>query len=136
MFKKIVTFLAFSSAILMMANTPDMTEFPSFPSEWKVFPLVERGYAPSAEELSAIPATLQGKSPVMVTVDEEVDLAPVLGGIQTGATAWLYAELEVPEAMDYEVGAGADWWFAFYCNGEEAFSTLIEELIARSPEEE
>ena len=134
MSKKIVTFLAFSSAILMMAKTPDMTEFPSFPSEWKVFPLVERGYAPSAEELSAIPETLQGKSPVMVTVDEEVDLAPVLGGIQTGATAWLYAELEVPEAMDYEVGAGADWWFAFYCNGEEAFSTLNSGNVLHPPQ--
>ena len=134
MSKKIVTFLAFSSAILMMANTSDATDFPSFPSEWKVFPLIERGYAPSAEELSAIPATLQGKSPVMVTVDEEVDLAPVLGGIQTGATAWLYAELEVPEAMDYEVGAGADWWFAFYCNGEEAFSTLNSGNVLHPPQ--
>ena len=109
-------------------------QMPMFPSQWKVFAEVERGYVPTRAELAAVPEQLQGKRPVTVTVDEEVDLAPVLGGIQTGATAWLYAELEVPEAMDYEVGAGADWWFAFYCNGEEAFSTLNSGNVLHPPQ--
>lgn len=109
-------------------------QLPAYPSQWKVFAEIERGYVPTRAELAAVPELLQGKRPVTVTVDEEVDLAPVLGGIQTGATAWLYAELEVPEAMDYEVGAGADWWFAFYCNGEEAFSTLNSGNVLHPPQ--
>ena len=115
-------------------SATDLEKTPAFPSVWTVFPNIERGYAPSAEELSAIPEALQSKSPVTLSVDEEVDLASALGGVREGATAWLYAELEASEAMDYTVGAGADWWFAFYCNGEEAFSTLNSGNLLHPPQ--
>ena len=124
----------FCTMCLTMVNSAELDSIPPYPSEWTVFPNVERGYVPSTEELSAIPETLQGKSPVKVEVDEAVDLAPVLGGVREGATAWLYAELEAPETMDYQVGAGADWWFAFYCNGEEAFSTLNVGNVLHPPQ--
>ncbi len=40
--------------------------------------------------------------------------------------AWLFANLESPEAMDVTIGFGADWWFTAWVNGELAAATPLD----------
>lgn len=95
-----------------------------YPKEWKVFLPIDKNYQPTEAELSRIPETLCGRTPLLRRMDNKLDLAPDFGGVVAENCAWLYAELNSDKECEYNVGVGADWWFAYYLNGKEVQSTF------------
>ena len=95
-----------------------------FPVKWHVFLPVEKKFQPSKADLCRIPSQLgpvKGR-PVLMS-GSELDLAVLFGNQKTGNCAWLYAVLDSPEAQDYTVSGGADWWMTLYVNGKAVLDT-------------
>jgi beta-glucanase (GH16 family) len=95
----------------------------AFPDKWQAFGPISADFQPSATELTTMPETLNGLSPVSITrSNHTLDLGDLL--TKSEQCAWLFAELDTDFAITYTIGAGADWWMQWYVNGEVVLDTL------------
>ena len=98
------------------------------PNWWKVFPDADADKL-NATNLASVPNTLPGKNG---EVSGTYALAPgnslaidkVAGGFGERRNAVAYATIDAPRAMKLPVAAQADWWMAWYVNGEKVYDGL------------
>jgi tetratricopeptide (TPR) repeat protein len=55
---------------------------------------------------------------------DRLDISAILGGHDRQDTVLLFGELHAERAMEIPIGAAADWWMAWWINGEPAYDTL------------
>ncbi|MBR4673616.1 MAG: family 16 glycosylhydrolase [Victivallales bacterium] len=95
-----------------------------FPERWTLFGEVDANYAPTAEELVSIPEQLAGVDGKLVFLkDNTLDFAQIMGRGQNKC-GWAFATLNSQCDCEYTLGAGADWWMAYYLNGEKLIDTF------------
>lgn len=95
-----------------------------FPRQFTVF---EIGRAGEMIEfpLDKIPEELYGVKGKSVTLNNNnIDFSTFTGKSILRQNAVLYATLKAPCDTDYDIGAGADYFFAYYINGEKVIDTL------------
>ncbi len=95
-----------------------------FPRQFTVF---EIGRAGEMIEfpLDKIPEELYGVKGKSVTLNNNnIDFSTFTGRSILRQNAVLYATLKAPCDTDYDIGAGADYFFAYYINGEKVIDTL------------
>lgn len=103
-----------------------------FGTRWTVFgPLDRKTPAPAAVRQGRIPETLKRGTttlPARVAVPRRgvLDLKPMLGGADVDRAALVFIPVEAPETAEYEIGIGADWWFAAWIDGQVLGDTLSE----------
>jgi len=98
------------------------------PLWWKVFVDVDAPHA-TQEQLSVMPETLPGKNgPVeghsMWAAKNRINFAEIAGGYSEKRPGIAYAYLDAPRAMELPCAASADWWMAWYVNGQKVYDTL------------
>ncbi len=60
-----------------------------------------------------------------VTFEEDsLNIAELLSGHQRQDTVFLFGQLHADEAMEVMIGGAADWWMAWWVNGEPVYDTL------------
>ena len=103
----------------------------AFPNIWTAFLPMDADYQPTKQELTSIPAALNGVKPRKVQFaggehDFKPDFENKPGPLPHGAgnCAWLFAEINAPQDEDYTIGAGADWWMQVNVNGKAVIDTL------------
>ncbi|MBO4512724.1 MAG: family 16 glycosylhydrolase [Victivallales bacterium] len=75
--------------------------------------------------LDKVPAELYGVKPSTLTLDNNIIAFPAFKGKSIRRqNAVLYATINAPSDTDYDIGAGADYFFAYYINGEKVLDTL------------
>lgn len=102
---------------------------------------VSRGWAPTPEQLSAIPERLVWQEQEIEprryqTVNHQLDLHPILGAPPFGAAgvhlrdfacwgqaAWVYVPVTSPRAEDATLGFGGDWVSQVWFNGEQVYAS-------------
>jgi len=102
----------------------------AWPEKWTLFGTVPfETPAPAPEQLRAVPehlrlgeAELEGRE--VRFAEEELNLAAEFGGHRRGDTAYLFGILHAERAVEVLIGAGADWWMAWWVNGEPVYDTL------------
>ena len=52
------------------------------------------------------------------------DLAPLLGGVKEGRTAYVFIPVTAPVTAEYRLRFGADWWYQAWMDGEPVSDTL------------
>ena len=92
-----------------------------FPREWMMF-------APVPKDLQApldrIPDTLGGVAgKKVVLTGNMIEFKDVFPEHKLHNCAWLYGEINAARAGEYTVGAGADYFMAFYVNGKPVIDT-------------
>lgn len=102
---------------------------PPFQDRWIVFP-----YALPPVDPGKIPATLTdaaGKAVTPVSCvarkfrNQPTKVLTVPGKeFSTRSPAMLYQEIESPVDQELLIGTAADYWFTFYCNGKQVYTTL------------
>ncbi|OGV67642.1 MAG: hypothetical protein A3K19_14670 [Lentisphaerae bacterium RIFOXYB12_FULL_65_16] len=104
----------------------------AFPKEWLVFgPGEQDTPEPDAEALAAVQPELAWSNMKLLgqkaaLADNRIDLGALLGGKQSGKTAYLLAEIEVAKDTEITIGAGADWWMKWWVNGAPIGDTLAD----------
>ncbi len=109
---------------------PASVEGVQWPDEWMMFGPVgwdEAELAP--EQLREVRETLQlgGDECVGRPVefdDGRIDLSALLGGHERRDTVYLFGEVHADRAVEVPIGAAADWWMAWWLNGEPLYDTL------------
>ncbi len=103
----------------------------TFGTRWTVFGPFFRDDAPlEASKLAACPETLTvgGKrlKPQAVTANANglANLAPALGGVMEGRSAYVFIPLSAPKTGEYQLGLGADWWLEAWVDGKKIGDTL------------
>lgn len=101
----------------------------SMPSWWRVFldadvsRLSTKQWATIPRELTATGGQSIAGQQVMAT-DGHLDFAALAGGMKEKRPVAGFAYLDSPRDVDLPVAASADWWMAWYVNGEQVYSTL------------
>ena len=99
------------------------------PRWWRVFTHTSPDKVDMAK-LTAIPTELPGQKAVTVkgidvlVTNDTINLSKLGNGSVEKDPAILLTTLYVPQDTILKVGAGADWWMAWYCNGQRVFDTL------------
>lgn len=101
-----------------------------WPFKWVVFaPIDDAKRTPdgvSGEKLPEAVTLANGTELRGVTVDSvpgrRLDLKELFPESKVGNVAWLYAIVNSPEEQVATIGAGADWWFTLWLNGEEVLA--------------
>ena len=100
-----------------------------FGKTWTAFgPCQRESPIPPAAELAACPARLVvgGKAlrrAELKAKNSIVNLGEIYGGAEVGRTAYVFAPFTAPNAGDFVIGMGADWWFDAWVDGKPVFST-------------
>ena len=97
----------------------------AFPREWALFAAPNTDLATLAavpEQLIIGGKRLAGRKAVFT--DNYLDLGALLGGKETGKTAYLATTVTAERDMDVTFGAGADWWMKWWMNGEVVCDTM------------
>ncbi len=95
-----------------------------FPQNWTLFGPVDKDFVPSQTELNTLPTTLAGNAGrKFKTISNTLDFAKLFGSGEKKC-GWAFAELESQTDCDYTIGAAADWWMAYYVNGECVINTM------------
>lgn len=98
--------------------------------QWRVFGPFDRfDPVPEAHVLKAMPERLALGGVELTGIDIEpprarLDLADVLGHQDMGSVAYVFAALEAGKDGLATIGAGSDWWFQLWVDGELAHDTL------------
>ncbi len=101
-----------------------------FPQKWTLFGPVDKDFQPELAGLEEIPQELDGvKGQEFPLVNRTLDFANVFGAGQD-KYGWAFAVLDSQIDCDYTIGAGADWWMAYYVNGELVIDTTETGNIA------
>ncbi len=101
----------------------------AWPDDWTVFLNVENKDLDLAK-FSAIPATLAGTkgTPVrgdrVFTRNNQIDFTQLGSGVRERAATVVFAEVESDADRTVTIGAGADWWMAWFVNGKPAYENL------------
>ena len=99
------------------------------PRWWHVF-LDADAAALSPQQLAAVPDTLASRSGGLAqrrsvwTTTRRVDFGELAGGVAERRPAVAYAVIDSPTDTKWPVAASADWWMAWYVNGERIYDTL------------
>jgi hypothetical protein len=106
------------------------------PKWWKVFPDIDAAKV-TPQNLATMPGTMPGANgPVtgqfVMATQNRLDLAKIAGGFGSKRAALAVAYIDSPLGMALPVAASADWWMAWYLNGEKVFDTLEEGNNGRS----
>lgn len=102
----------------------------TWPERWTLFGTVPfETPAPAPEQLRAVPASLrlgdaEREGREVRFAEDGLNLAAEFGGHRRGDTAYLFGILHAERAAEVLVGAGADWWMAWWVNGEPVYDTL------------
>lgn len=102
----------------------------AWPEQWTLFGTVPfETPAPTPEQLRAVPARLRlGEAELegreVRFAEDGLNLAAPFGGHRRGDTAYLFGILHAERGAEVLVGAGADWWMAWWVNGEPVYDTL------------
>jgi hypothetical protein len=102
---------------------------PAMPTWWRVFLDVDvdrmtpTHWAQLPEQLPGPGGTVVGRH-VDAGVDNRLDFGALAGGFSERRPAVGFARLHSEQAVELPVGASADWWMAWYVNGEPVYSTL------------
>jgi hypothetical protein len=95
---------------------------------WQVFGPLDREDRIEATPARQAPATLSFKgrtlTPITASAHEQLDLAPLLGGVAEGKTAWVFIPFAVEQAGKVAFGIGANWWFEALVDGRPLLDTL------------
>lgn len=102
-----------------------------WPGKWTVFlPIDNRERIPIGIDGKAAPARVElagdaALTPLEIrtTPGERIDFNQYFSEQKVGNVAWLYSVIESPVAQQATIGAGADWWFTAWLNGEEVLAT-------------
>ena len=72
-----------------------------------------------------IPQELYGVKPMNMTLNNNlIEFEGIMKARVLKQNAVLYAKLSAPTDMDYDLGAGADYFMAYYVNGEKVIDTM------------
>ena len=99
------------------------------PRWWRVFTHTSLEKVDMAK-LTVIPAELPGQKSATVkgsdvlVINDTINLSKLGSGSVEKDSAILLTTIYVPSDTTLKVGAGADWWMAWYCNGQRVFDTL------------
>ena len=116
------------------------------PTRWRLFgalgaetteTIIKIGYGHSArprvemamDNIREIPDKLEVAGRILegrdvVLTDGTLDLGALFGGHENGQQALLFAELEVDEDGEVDIGAGCDFWMQCWIDGQMALDTL------------
>ena len=100
----------------------------NLPQWWKVF-IDADATKMSAQDWLEIPQTLPAKEGTVAgryaaASGNRLSLDAIAGGFGERRNAIAYAVIDSPRAMKLPVGAYADWWMAWYVNGERVYDGL------------
>ena len=100
----------------------------NLPQWWKVFVDADAAKM-SAADWAKIPQTLPGKDGAVAgryaaASGNRLNLDEIAGGFGERRNAVAYAVLDSPRVMNLPVAAYADWWMAWYVNGERVYDGL------------
>ncbi len=95
-----------------------------FPREWTVFaPVAENTEVPTDRIPEKI-GEISGRRVLLEGSRNMLDFRPFFPERKHRNCAWSFAVINVKNAEDYTVGAGADYYFALYVNGAKVLDTL------------
>lgn len=123
---------AIFALFLLGATVLAQTEGVAWPEQWTLFGTVPfETPAPAPEQLRSVPASLRlGEAELAAREvrfpEDGLNLGELFGGHQRGDTAYLFGVLHAEGAIEVPVGAGADWWMAWWLNGEAVYDTMEE----------
>ena len=101
----------------------------TWPEDWTVFVNVDDKGVDLAK-LTAIPETLPGVDGKAIrgersfTRNNLIDFAKLGGAVKEKAAAVIFAEVDSDADRNVTIGAGADWWMAWFVNGQPVYDTL------------
>ena len=96
-----------------------------WPQQWSVFAPVSNEV--DLSKFDSIPDTLAGMSPVAAYVQQStIDLRRFAQGKAEKQRAILMATVDSPADQTVTVGAAADWWMAWFVNGQPVYDTMEE----------
>ncbi|HEY8994722.1 MAG TPA: hypothetical protein VIM71_08685, partial [Lacunisphaera sp.] len=98
------------------------------PLWWKVF--VDVDYTQlSPEQFQSVPDQLPGKKGMVQgqyvwAENNHIDVSKISGGVHDRRPGMVYAVLDSPEDISLDCGASADWYMAWYLNGQKVFDDI------------
>lgn len=101
----------------------------AWPQGWTVFAPVPTGAVDVTQFSTRVPERIEVQGQTVQpqsarSIDGQVDLSSLGGGVAEQREAVLFAELESPAAQTIRVGSSADWWQQWFVNGRPVFDTL------------
>ena len=114
-------------------ETTDIAGSAAFPREWQLFAPIP---ADMQVNTAAIPDSLNGvagKRSLVSGSRNTLDFSGFFEKRQLRNTGWAFAEMQSAAAEKHTFGLGADYFFAFYVNGEKVFDTLEKGNAAGNP---
>ncbi len=117
-----------TSDVKVVLATVPLANVVRWPNRWAVFTGMAGG-AVDPQAIKDVPQTLQAgdtaiRAKIVRLKDNVIDLASITGAIKERSEAICVAEIDSPDARTIRVGAGADWWMAWFVNGQPVFDTL------------
>lgn len=97
---------------------------------WKPESDERSGPVPAADVLASVPTSLVlggepcDKAILHADARHMLDLVPAFGAPRNGRTAYLFAELPVPEAGEVTFHVGSDYWMQVWVDGRPGVDTL------------
>ena len=109
----------------------DQVEGLTWPDSWMMFGPVgwEEAGEVDGELFREIPERMElgGREYAGKTVafeNDRLNIAALLSGHQRHDTVYLFGEVHAEREMEVMLGGGADWWMAWWVNGEPVYDTL------------
>ena len=123
--KRTLTLAPGASQTIELSATLGQTSAPlALPKWWKVFLSPDRAKLTDAS-FAQIPDTLNGvKGEYVWAENNRIDFAKMAGGLAEKRPAVAYATIDSPSAVTLPATASADFWMAWYLNGQPVYDTL------------
>lgn len=117
-----------SATVAMSVSLGTAWEPLGLPQWWKVFVDADATQLPAAQ-LAVIPDSLPGKNGPASgrytwSPKNRIDFAKIAGGHSEKRPGVAFAYLDAPRVMELPCAASADWWMAWYVNGQKVYDTL------------
>ncbi len=99
-----------------------------WPNRWAVFTGMAGGSV-DPRAIKDVPQTIEAngktlRASIVRLKDGSINLAVVGGTYKERTEAICVAEIDSPDARTIRVGAAADWWMAWFVNGQPVYDTL------------
>ncbi|MEM6331985.1 MAG: LamG domain-containing protein [Planctomycetota bacterium] len=115
------------AAVRVELAVPPTYATPVFSSVWRVnadFPARDGLGDMPGGSLSTIQPTVAGVEGAWLPMDPAVDIDALVGGHAEKAPAVALTRVWSPTDATFRMGAAADWWMAWWINGEPIYDTL------------